>query len=308
MKQLQFLLILLFSGIILGQGKKNEIKIIGKITGQIPESIEYTLPFKSICYFGFEKAIKPDALGNFQIILSINTPSFIELSNGYKAYGTIIAEPGMNYTVSINTELKDKNFSIESKNAAAQALYNQIDTRSMIAGEGHFEIDSRKYRKDSIPSEIKAKIEHSREIELAPFKELLNKKLISKDFFNLVYTDRDYFYKGIQGSVAFVNYLKENEKQNTLTKEAYTQLWKDIFQSNPITNPELLRSPWFYYYIENYLRYNELIIDATSIATLSELNKQGLVHTHNINYAKKTVIWATIRILHSCLYLLPSNQ
>lgn len=287
MKQLHFILMLLLSGVILGQGKKNQVIITGKISGRIPNTIEYTVPLESICYFGFEKTIKPDSLGNFKIILSINKPSFIELSNAYQAYGTIIAEPGMNYSVSINTELKDKIFSIKSKNAAAQALYNQIDNRSMITGGGHFEMDSRKYIKDSIPSEIKKKIENSREIELTPFRELLNKKLISKDFFNLVYTDRDYFYKGIQGSVAFVNYLKNEQKQNTLTKDQYSQLWKDIFQSNPVTNPELLHSPWFYYYVENYLRYHEFIIDSIDVATLTELNKQGKIHTHKINYAKK---------------------
>ena len=35
------------------------------------------------------------------------------------------------------------------------------------------------------------------------------------------------------------------------------------------------------------MRYQELIIEATSTASLAEYNKQGLIHTHNINNAKK---------------------
>jgi len=286
MKLFQFILIMLLPAFAVCQGKKSDVIITGKITGKIPETIEYTLPINGIDYFGFTNSVQPDSSGNFQIKLHIDKTCFIELSTNYKSYGTIIAEPGMVYNIYINPETPDNKFKVASKNEKGQELYNQISNRSMIVG-GHFELESRKYSKDSLISDIKQKIEQDSQIEISGFKKLLKDKTISKNFYNLVQADRDYFYKGTQGSIAFMNYLNVAQNKNTLTKEQYTELWAAIFQSNPVTNLELLSSPWFYYYVENYLRYKELIVEATDIATLTEFHKQGLIHTHKINIAKK---------------------
>ncbi|MBF4463979.1 TlpA disulfide reductase family protein [Flavobacterium sp. LC2016-12] len=287
MKLSQLLLIILLPAFAICQQKKSETTITGKITGKIPETIEYTLPVNGIDYFGFTNSVQPDSLGNFQIKLPLNKTSFIELSTNYKSYGTLITEPKMNYKVYINTENQENKFIVTSKNEKGQQLYNKIPNRNMIVGEGHFELQSQAYLKDSVIADIKQKTEQRREIEIAEFKKLLKNKIISKDFYALVQTDRDYFYKGMHGSVSFINYLNTAQNKNALTKEQYTELWSSIFVSNPITNPELLSSPWFFYYIQNYLRYKELIIEATSTASLAELHKQGLIHTHNINNAKK---------------------
>ncbi|WP_338838825.1 TlpA disulfide reductase family protein [Flavobacterium ginsenosidimutans] len=286
MKLTQFILILLFSSFAIGQGKKNEIKITGKITGKIPDIIEYTLPIHGIDYFGFTDSAQIDSSGNFQITIPLEKPSFIDLSNSYKSYGTLIIEPGMTYKVSINTEASENKFVVESPNQKGQILYNQIPNRSMIVG-GHFELETKKYTQDSVPSEIKQKIEQSKEAEMAGFKKLLKEKVISKDFYNLVETDRDYFNKGIQGGLAFINYLLVAQNKNKLSKEQFSEMWKEIFQSNPVTNPKLLSSPWFYFYIENYLRYNELILEKVDTKIIAEFQKKGQIHTHNIDNAKK---------------------
>jgi thiol-disulfide isomerase/thioredoxin len=283
----QLLLIILLPFFAICQEKKSEITITGKITGKIPETIEYTLPVNGIDYFGFINSVQPDSLGNFQIKLVLDKTSFIELSTNYKSYGTLIAETKMNYKVYINTESNDNKFRVESKNEKGQQLYNKIPNRNMIVGDGHFELESQTYLKDSVIADIKQKIEQRREIEIAEFKKLLKSKIISKHFYALVQTDRDYYYKGMQGSVSFINYLNTERNKNKLSKEQYTELWSSIFVSNPETNPELLRSPWFFYYIQNYLRYKELIIEAISTTALTEFHKQGLIHTHNIDNAKK---------------------
>lgn len=286
MRLLKSILILLLPGVLFSQGKNSNLKIIGKIIGKIPEVIEYTSPTNGIDYFGFTDSSQPDSSGNFQINLTINKACFIDLSNNYSSYGTIIAETGMTYTVTINTETKENKFKIESENEKGQILYNQLTNRSMIVG-GHFEMESKNYTQDSIVSAIKQKNELQREQELSGFKNLLKDKTISKEFYKLVETDRDYFYKGVIGSLGFINFLNTERKKNTLTPTEYTAMWKEIFQSNPANNPDLLRSPWFYFYTENYLRYNELIIEKTDTKILSDFYKQGQIHTHNINRAKK---------------------
>lgn len=286
MKLFQLILLALLPGFLFCQEKKDNIHISGKITGKIPETIEYTLPINGIEYFGFTNSVQPDANGNFQIHLYSAKTCFIDLSNQYHSFGTLIAEPGMSYKVTIDTEAKENKFHVASKNEKGQLLYNQIPNRSMIVG-GHFEMETKKYITDSVPSQIKQELQQSQEIELEGFKKLLKDKTISKDFYHLVETDRSYFYKGIQGSLAFINHLIAPRSQNKLSKAQYTELWAEIFKSNPVTNPELLSSPWFYFYAENYLRYKELILDGTDDATLLEIGKKGLRNTHNIEIAKK---------------------
>ncbi|PXY47169.1 TlpA family protein disulfide reductase [Flavobacterium hydrophilum] len=286
MRLSQFIFVILLPFFAVCQGKKTEITISGKITGKIPETIEYTLPINGIDYFGFTNSAQTDAAGNFQIKIPSDKTCFIELSTHYQSYGVIIAEPGMTYKVSIHTEVKDGKFKVESKNEKAQALYNQIPNRNMIVG-GHFELETKSLMKDSIISRIKQKLEQKRETEIAEFQKLLKDKTISKNFYNLVQSDRNFFYKGAQGSLAFINYLLSAQNKNALSPEQYKKLWKEIFLSNPVNSPELLTSPWFYYYTENYLRYQELIVEGTPSAAISEYHKQGLIHTHNINNAKK---------------------
>lgn len=89
------------------------------------------------------------------------------------------------------------------------------------------------------------------------------------------------------GSIGFMNFLNVPRNKNTLTPAQYSELWAAIFQSNPVANPELLRSPWFFYYAENYLRYQEFIIEKTEVAALTEYHKKEQIHTHNIDNAKK---------------------
>ncbi|HRP54992.1 TlpA family protein disulfide reductase [Agriterribacter sp.] len=259
--------------------------ITGKITGTIPDRIEYTLPVNGITYFGFENSVQPDTLGNFKIFLSIEKACFIELSNGYDAYGTVIAEPGMNYTLNINTENKKKGFVIACKSKEGQQLYNQNINRSMITG--NFEEAAAEYRNDSNPDRIKESIKKRHETEIAKYRKLLSAGVISEDFYNLVSADRSYFYAGAQSSVALLNHLLSERNLNTLDVQAYSILWGEVFEDYPVSDPGLMRSPWFFYFTQSYLRYKALIENGINFNTLSEIRKQGLIHTHNINIARK---------------------
>ncbi|MFD2834742.1 redoxin family protein [Christiangramia antarctica] len=151
---------------------------------------------------------------------------------------------------------------------------------------GHFEIIARDYAKDSIPSEIRQKLKEDIEEELAQYKALLDSNKISEDFYNLVSIDRSYFYAGAQSSIAFLNYLLEEREQNILNEEQYTGLWADAFQTAPVSE-KLMRSPWFFYYVQSYLRFKESTDSDYDLQALSEIGKRGKIHTHNIEMAKK---------------------
>lgn len=263
---------------------KEEITITGKITGSVPELIEYTVPINGIHFFGFEDSVPTDSLGNFQLKIDIDQACFIELSNGYESYGTVVAEPGMNYIVHIDTENKENAFRIESKNEEGQRLYNQLSNRSML--KGHFEEEAKQYRNDTLVSKIRQSIKTSEEKELQGFVELFKDKAISQDFYDLVRNDRVCFYRGAQGSVGF-NYVLGIRGQNALDESQFKELWGEIFRSNPVSDPKLLTSSWSYHYLELYLRYNDLVVKPQDSMALQKIRDQGAIHTYNINNAKK---------------------
>lgn len=300
MKSFLYLALVLLIGCATKEESNDQIIIRGTISGKISEKVEYTLPIEGINYFGFENTIQPDSLGNFELKLPIEQASLIEFSSGFNSYGALIAEPGMEYDITINPNNKQKGFQIKSINKKGQEIYNQHANRSMLTG--HFELKAREYDKDSIPSEIRKSLMKEKEEELAQYKALLDSSQISEDFYNLVSNDRSYFYAGAQSSIAFLNYLLEEREQNILNREQYNDLWADAFQRAPVSE-KLMRSPWFFYYVQSYLRFKESTDGKYDLQRLSEIGKEGKTHTHNIEMAK-TYLSGKILEYYYAAYLL----
>jgi thiol-disulfide isomerase/thioredoxin len=286
MKKITILAFLILYELTACNTDSNKVTINGKISSEPPFKIQYTVPIEGISYFGFSETVQPDSSGNFKIVLDIDKPSVIELFQGFKAYGSVIAEPGMNYSVTIKGEAGKCEFKVEGKNGQGQELYNSLKNRSMIAG-GHFELEAREFYKDSVVNHIEQSLNDRKEKEIAGFRDLFEKNIISKDFLNLVATDREYFYSGASGSVAFINFILEPNGRNALSEKQYSELWKKVVKDKPATASDLISSPWFFYYVQNYLRYEEFIVDSTDVKSIGELRNKGMINTHNIEYAGK---------------------
>ena len=264
------------------QVPKNEIIIAGKIIGKVPENVEYTIPVNDVSFILFEKKIRPDSLGNFKIRMKIEKAGIIELSNGHKPYGMLIVEPNMQYNIYIDTENKEQVFRIDSENNIGQELYNDL-----YISEADMEIEAMKFFKDTIISKIKQDLGKKEKIEIDQFQELLNDKIISEEFFSLVQSDRSYFYKGVLSMIASIKYMVNTRRNNNLNVDDYRNMWFEVYETHPVTNPDLMRSPWFFYYVQNYLRYFEFTDTSFSRDAQQELYKQGLLQTHKIENAKK---------------------
>lgn len=69
-------------------------------------------------------------------------------------------------------------------------------------------------------------------------------------------------------------------------KEEYENLWKESFQTFPISNSDLIRSTWSYSYISSFLEH-KVVIEYYNIENSFQTEKQPLTYKDRINLAKK---------------------
>lgn len=300
MKISQIILSVLVLTLISCQNTNKKIIITGKITGEIPENIEYTVPVNNISYFLFEESVEPDSLGNFEIQMELEKASVIELSKSYEQYGALIAEPGMDYHIFIDTD-KENGFMVEGENKKGQDMYNQL-----YKSEADMETEAIKFFKDSVVSDLKGRINNIKKVEMAEFKELLNANVISEAFFNLVEMDRTYFYQGVLSMIPYLKISWNSRNNIEWNEDEFKNMWREIYQSNPVTNSAFMASPWFYYYVRSYLQYHEITDKEFNNEYLGELYKQGLLNTHKINNAKEFLSGDALEYYYAALLQMSS--
>lgn len=236
--------------------ENREIVILGKITGKVPDYIAHTAPVNGVNYMGFKENIQLDSSGYFEIRMAIDKPSILEVIIPAEFSGSIIAEPGMVYSVTIDRQDDKYVYTVASNNQEGQQLYNDLPNRT----PGHFQLEAMSYVESEDIQDIKDRIRGKQELELKRFRDLLDRQLISEAFYDLVKTDREYFYAGVMGSVALIKQIMD-ERQDTarLFTEDVRQMWEEVFHTHSLTNPELTRSVWFYYYVQNYLHMKHVL-------------------------------------------------
>ena len=107
----------------------------------------------------------------------------------------LIIEPGDNFKITINSGKGTKSFKISGANETGQNLYNTLPNPAFI------QIEARKFAKDSSLDSIKRKISALKADDISRFKELLNKKEISKTFYNMISADRDCYYAAMTATI-----------------------------------------------------------------------------------------------------------
>ena len=304
MKLNQIFLAIAILSLLAFSTKKNEVVITGKIVGNNISKIEYTTPVKGIFNGLMTDSIKPDISGNFQIVIPFEKFGFIvfrpvyKTKPEYKTQGFIIAEPGENYTVVIDSNKDNDNFQVSGKNEIAINQYNKIQNPlfQMIGSE------IRPFRKDSVASSIHEKIQSQKEKEIAVFKEMYNKGQISGDFLQLVQIDRFCYYAEM---TALLIQTKFNASSNPNAKfpkemaEVYKYkdemkgIWEEAFKTD-YAPEELARSPWWFSYYKYYIYFKGYSNNELTQQTIKELNDKQLFKTFHVNNAAKKYLPASL--------------
>jgi thiol-disulfide isomerase/thioredoxin len=268
-----------------GCKKTNEVNISGKISGKIPDKITYTIPVNGVSDYGFAESVAPDSLGNFKIKILTGEPSFVNLTITGINLKAIVVEPGQNFNISINTENKSGSFKISGANEAGQNLYNTFPNPELV------QLEARKYLRNSSQDSVKKEINTLKKSEITRLRELLQKKEISKSFFELVSLDRDCYYAEM---ITFVQMYKFYRNTSRIDPSVHYELpsemkkvWEDVYIQYPPAQQNLMRSRWWFEYAETYLIYKEYLSEDFKLQNIIDLKEKGLENTNKIKEAKK---------------------
>ena len=282
MKLHQIIFIVLISGLLGFQNIKAQIIIKGKITGDIPSEVKYSIPVNGVFYEEFNESVKTDKNGNFKISIYCDKPAFVMLFVPGKTFNTIIVEPGQKYDVAIHIEEKNNSFKVSGLSGKGQKLCNELFALTDVASE------AKKFVKDTSIVSIKAKISILKANDLSIFKALLEKKEISRSFFDLIQTDRDCYYFLLTVSIPLSNFYKINPEHLDTYPVAMKQLWDESFSGFPLSDKRLMSSPYWFEYAKNYLTYKEFFHKDFDFKKLKDISTEGLfINTHVINESKK---------------------
>lgn len=261
---------------------KTETTIIGKTTSDdIPEQIYYSVPINGICNGLIKDSVLIDSKGNFEIKLDIEKPSFVKLMIWGKASRTLVIEKGRTYQLELSTETSDYAFHVIDENKEVQDKIRSLKYSS------HIQNPTRQYLKLSSIEETRLKLKTAKEEELNTFKELLSEDKISNGFYQLIQIDRDCFYAAIKATISLIKKYEDLRKENGAFTKEYKNLWQESFTEASVSNINLMRSPWYFSFADNFVEYN--IFNAVSFKQEDhvKLYEDGLYHSNHLEISKK---------------------
>jgi hypothetical protein len=275
--------ILLLSALIsTGCNKNKETVITGLLIGEADlKTLVYTVPLSGTSFGGFKDTLHPDETGNFELKLTINQPSFIQIEtpDPYIA-AQILIEPGNSYHITVDISQKD--IQISGANEKGQMLYASLPNPSFI----EMEASKLNLLADTSLALIQAKVEELKQSDLSRFKELLDKREISKSFFDLIKIDRDCYYASLEARVSIIKIHKMIEtKQFVLSNgENVLENLTKIYAQYPPNSEQLMFSSFWVQYAQCYITdYNVLVHEDFDILKIRELYANGRIHAFYIN-------------------------
>jgi len=257
------------------------ISITGKIIGEIPEIINYTIPINSAYYWGFNESVKPDSLGNFQIYIDSDKPSIILLMVPGVLSKKIIVEPEQHYSISIEITHNSSSYEIIGPNAKGQDQFN-----TFIPDRFFLQDEARKFIIDTSVALIKEKISESKCNVISKFKELLAQHEISLSFFDLMKSEIDCYYGAISTTIPLLKYYEALQTQNKEFPLDMKMFGQETFLEYPVTSERFLSTFLWYYYAENYINFCVFTNEKFDIDIHNKQYRDGTIHTYNISIAK----------------------
>jgi len=273
-----YLIILFFSC----QPRKHETKISGKIIGDIPESISYSVPVEGGCNLQFLEDINIDSSGNFQLELAIEKPAFIRLISGPKLNNKfIIAEPGKEYEINLDYTNEENIFNVKCESMEAHNFYNNLEMPF------HIDVLGRQLAKDTSFTFTRNNILRSQEKEQLALDKLYHAGSISNELYSIIKKDRNIYYKSLIQSVALKRHLDFRNSGETVKADRILKEHDKLFENFDISDVPL-NSQWTYNLLNQFIEFKrQWLIYSIPNENPEITKKQGVSQIDYINFAKQ---------------------
>ena len=271
MKKLQVLLLFALTLAACNTEKEN-VTIKGKILNNKNGEMLYSSILDETCNGWFKDSVTPDSSGLFTITLKIDQPCFISLSTN-SSYKQIIIEPEETYEI----EIGEEQIKLINQISDAQLYYENLPA-SHPNGYGFFPVDVSGY--DSIYDSLNNKLEN----ELLE----LRKVNCSEDVRNLISADRQVYYNFAISSLASRKKMA-SYRNNETTPIDVMKMWENAVPDTFLTDIATKKSTYYFDLLGMafwYNLYTKLDYDSLKVIR-KEKREQGLIHTYNIELAKK---------------------
>ena len=274
MRLLLFSFLILLSFIVIGQNNTTVLKV--KITGNIPEKINYTAPVGGCYFWNYSNRIQPDSLGNFTVTINTAKPCFVNIYHADQTH-SIVVEPDGVYELNIN----QNKVNIDGSINGAQNFYTSLLRMNPRACDNPISTDT------GTVDIIKLKLSESLAKELSDLQNIYSSGSISKDVHELVKFDREVYYKIALANLASKNLFVTKNGKEEVSKDML-KLWADAVLSIPLTNSNFLHSTYAYDFLDSYIWFqvcsNQNIDELNSIR--KEFREKNLIHTHTLSLAR----------------------
>ncbi len=275
------LVVAICTTLLIGCAKNgNEVVISGQVIGELPIKLGYTVPVNSTCFHFFNNEIDKDSLWRFEIITRIDKPSFINFL--FLDSPSLIVEPGKKYDIILEINPEEAYYRINGEIGEVQNFYNNlmhVIPRSCLF---LFDDDISQYKK------IQQALNSELEREIAQLEDFYNHGKISRDVFELLKTDREVYYFTAQAVLAGINRVHSIIEEKEVPSEVY-KIWAEAVLTIPFTNPYLINAVHAWDYLDYYFWYKVFTsYDYDEYKKIwDQKRSQGLIHSHNIELAKK---------------------
>jgi len=263
-------------------GQNNEVLIKGKINGNIPDKIGFSIPVQSKYFWNFAKYVQPDSLGYFQISFKIAKPCFVNI---YKteANPSIIVEPNKIYEIEIDQTSKE--VYVKTNIKSIQNYYSNLLRLNPRTCDNPINTDT------AAIGTIIIKLNRSLQEEITVFSNSYSNKEITEEVYELLKMDREVYYKAALANIALKNYFKsENDKVGSKEMQ---ELWDKSILGISLTNSYFLRTNYAYDFIDLYIWNNvykmldDKELSETYKKTRNDFLQKNLRHTHDLILAEQ---------------------
>lgn len=286
MKKIVFHLLTLLLLINCTNAQKKETTIVGRVIGEIPKEIQYTIPLNGTFSRNFNQTLKPSINGEFLIKINLDSPSFIEILVANKLAKSFVVEAGKEYELILDFTAETIKEQFKLSQNGERLLYQNFPLAGSVRGAiSKIEISKN-------VADINKEILSQKNKSMKLFNNLLSSNKIDQKLFDFIQMNNDVYYSALIASIVTARFMKTNPNDFDKFPLETKQFWKSIFNKHELTESKYLKSPFWTEYAKSYNDFKEYTHEdfgIEKITAIRQMASEGKIHSYFLKKAENNL-------------------